>query len=41
MSTLRSRQLTVDLPDASGKIVPFYTYDGYLDEQDRYALRRT
>lgn len=37
---LRSHLLSVELPDASGKTVPFYTYDGYLEEADRHKLHR-
>jgi len=33
-----SQLLTVELPDASGKTVPFYTYDGYLEENDRHKI---
>lgn len=36
---LRSELLTVELPDASGKTVPYYTYDGYLEENDRHKIR--
>jgi hypothetical protein len=36
--TLRSELLSVELPDASGKTVPFYTYDGYLEENDRLRI---
>ena len=28
--TLPSDQLTIELPDSNGKIVRYYTYDGYL-----------
>lgn len=35
---LRSCLLTLDLPDASGKTVPYYTYDGYLEEHDRHKI---
>jgi len=35
---LRSYLLTLDLPDASGKTVPYYTYDGYLEEHDRHKI---
>jgi hypothetical protein len=31
--------LTVDLPNAAGKVVPFFTYDGYLEEPARQAIR--
>jgi len=37
--SLRSELLTVELPDASGKTVPYYTYDGYLEENDRQKIR--
>ena len=36
-----SQVITVDLADNSGKIVPFYTYDGYLEEADRIKIRNT
>lgn len=36
---LRSELLTVELPDASGKTVPYYTYDGYLEETNRHKIR--
>jgi hypothetical protein len=36
---LRSELLSVELPDASGKTVPYYTYDGYLEENDRHRIR--
>lgn len=36
--SLRSYLLTVELPDASGKTVPYYTYDGYLEEADRQKI---
>lgn len=36
--SLRSYLLTVELPDASGKTVPYYTYDGYLEEADRHKI---
>jgi hypothetical protein len=35
-----SQLLTVELPDASGKTVPFYTYDGYLEESDRHRIHK-
>lgn len=35
----RSELLTVDLPDASGKTVPYFTYDGYLEESNRHKIR--
>jgi hypothetical protein len=35
---LRSHLLSVELPDASGKTVPYYTYDGYLEEADRHKI---
>jgi hypothetical protein len=35
-----SQLLTVELPDASGKTVPFYTYDGYLEENDRHKIHK-
>ena len=34
----RSYLLTLDLPDPSGKTVPYYTYDGYLEEHDRHKI---
>lgn len=37
--TLRSELLSLELSDASGKTVPFYTYDGYLEENDRHRIR--
>lgn len=37
--TLRSHLLSLELPDASGKTVPYYTYDGYLEENDRHRIR--
>jgi hypothetical protein len=36
---LRSELLTVELPDASGKTVSYYTYDGYLEEASRLKIR--
>lgn len=33
-----SQLLSVELPDASGKTVPFYTYEGYLEENDRHKI---
>lgn len=36
---LRSELLTVELPDASGKTIPYYTYDGYLEENNRHKIR--
>jgi len=33
--SLRSELITVELPDNTGKVVPFYTYDGYLEEPQR------
>lgn len=38
---LHSRQLSIELADSNGKIIPYYTYDGYLDEHDRHSLRHT
>lgn len=35
---LRSHLLSLELPDASGNTVPFYTYDGYLEETDRHKI---
>ncbi len=35
---LRSHLLSVELPDASGKTIPYYTYDGYLEEADRHRI---
>ena len=35
-----SQLLSVELPDASGKTVPFYTYDGYLEENDRHKIHK-
>jgi hypothetical protein len=35
---LRSHLLSLELPDASGKTVTFYTYDGYLEEHDRHKI---
>lgn len=32
--------LSVELPDASGKTVTFYTYDGYLEENDRSKIHK-
>lgn len=37
--TLRSELLSIELPDASGKTVPYFTYDGYLEEADRHRIR--
>lgn len=37
--TLRSELLSIELPDASGKTVPYFTYDGYLEETDRHRIR--
>lgn len=37
--TLRSELLSIELPDASGKTVPYFTYDGYLEETDRHKIR--
>ena len=37
MST-RSRLITLDLNNDKGDIVPFYTYDGYLEEHDRKRI---
>lgn len=36
---LRSEILSVSLPNNEGKTVPFYTYDGYLEENDRHRIR--
>ena len=35
----RSELLSIDLPNDQGKTVPFYTYDGYLEETDRTLIR--
>ncbi len=34
----RSQLLSVQLPDKDGKAVPYYTYDGYLEEKDRKKI---
>ena len=34
----RSELITVDLPDNDGKVTPYYTYDGYLEENDRTRI---
>ena len=39
MST-RSRLITLDLNNDKGDIVPFYTYDGYLEEHDRKRIQQ-
>ena len=31
--------ISLDLPNNDGKNVPFYTYDGYLEEVERNRLR--
>jgi ABC-type lipopolysaccharide export system ATPase subunit len=36
---LRSQLLSLELPNETGKTVPFYTYDGYLEEHDRHHIR--
>lgn len=36
---LRSQLLTVELPNAAGKVVPYFTYDGYLEEPARNTIR--
>lgn len=35
----KSDLISIELPDASGKTVPFYTYDGFLEENDRTRIR--
>lgn len=37
--SLRSELISVQLPDNSGNTVPFYTYDGYLEEPERQRIR--
>lgn len=37
----QSGQLSIELPDANGKVVPYYTYEGYLDEHERHSLKHT
>lgn len=37
--SITSRLITVQLPDKEGNLVPFYTYDGYLEEPQRHQLR--
>ena len=36
---MASGLISVDLPDNKGKVTPFYTYDGYLEENDRARIR--
>lgn len=37
--SLRSELISVQLPDNAGNTVPFYTYDGYLEEPERHRIR--
>lgn len=37
--SLRSELISVQLPDNAGSTVPFYTYDGYLEEPERHRIR--
>lgn len=39
--TLRSQLLTIQLPNDHGKLVNYFTYDGYLEEEDRHKIRQT
>ena len=38
--TYRSELIEVELPDNAGKTTSFYTYDGYLEEDQRKSIRR-
>lgn len=35
-----SQLISLELPDDAGKTTNFYTYDGYLEENDRSRIRR-
>ena len=35
-----SQLISVELPDDHGKTTNFWTYDGYLEENDRSRIRR-
>ena len=37
---LRSELIEVELPDNAGKTVSFYTYDGFLEEDQRRTIRK-
>ena len=36
----RSELIEVELPDNAGKTTTFYTYDGYLEENERRTIRQ-
>jgi len=36
----RSELIEVELPDNSGKTTTFYTYDGYLEDNERRIIRQ-
>jgi hypothetical protein len=38
---LRSEVLSVQLPNDHGKVIDYFTYDGYLDHEDRLKIRQT